>query len=118
MSASVCALAGSLALAVPGAAATAAVARPASQAAYRTFPDRLYGVKAISATDVWAVGLAPTSSLILHWNGRAWSQSHPLAGLGYYNGGLPHRHLGGRHHRLRVDPDRALERQLVELAAR
>jgi hypothetical protein len=43
-------------------------------------------VKAISASDVWAVGLAPAVSLIVHWNGRAWSQSHPLAGLGYYVG--------------------------------
>jgi hypothetical protein len=86
LSASICAMAGSLALATPGAAATGAVARPAHQAAYTTFPDRLYSVKAISASNVWAVGLAPTSSLIVHWNGRAWSQSHPLGGLGYYIG--------------------------------
>lgn len=84
VSASVCALAGSLALAVPET-ATGAVARPASQAAYRTFSDRLYSVKAISARNVWAVGAGPASAaLIVHWNGRAWSRS--LGGRGYYIG--------------------------------
>jgi hypothetical protein len=36
----------------------------------------LSAVAAISASDVWAVGFAPTSSgsiLILHWNGAVWS---------------------------------------------
>jgi len=84
LSTSISALAGSLALALPSAAATGAVSRPASPAAYTTFPERLYGVKAISASNVWAVGLKPNSSLIVHWNGRAWSQSQ--AGLGYYIG--------------------------------
>jgi hypothetical protein len=34
----------------------------------------LYGVAAISPTDVWAVGgTSPGSTLIEHWNGRKWS---------------------------------------------
>jgi hypothetical protein len=66
-----------LALAIPGVPATAAP----SQGGYTTFPGRLYGVHAISASNVWAVGLTPDSSLIVHWNGSAWSQS--LAGPGY-----------------------------------
>jgi hypothetical protein len=78
------ALAAGTTLAVPATTATAAAARPASPAAYRTFPGRLYGVAAISARNVWAVGLTPSSSLIVHWNGSAWSQS--VAGAGYYEG--------------------------------
>jgi hypothetical protein len=83
-SAPMCALVTGLALTVPGAAATAAAARPASPSAYATFPGRLYGVAAISASDAWAVGLEPNSSLIVHWNGSTWSQS--LTGLGYFYG--------------------------------
>jgi hypothetical protein len=79
-----CALVTGLALTVQGTAATAAVARPASPSAYPTFPGRLYDVAAISANDVWAVGLEPDSSLIVHWNGSAWSQS--LTGTGYFYG--------------------------------
>ncbi len=79
-----CAVAIGLALTVPGTVATAAVTRPASPSGYATFPGRLYGVAAISANDVWAVGLEPDSSLIVHWNGSAWSQS--LAGSGYFEG--------------------------------
>jgi len=41
-------------------------------------------VAAISADDAWAAGLGANGSLIVHWNGRAWSQS--LAGSGYFNG--------------------------------
>lgn len=82
-SAPICALATGLAFTMPGT-ATAAVTRPASQSAYTTFPGRLYGVVAVSARDVWAVGLQPDSSLIVHWDGAAWSQS--LAGPGYFVG--------------------------------
>jgi hypothetical protein len=41
----------------------------------------LEGVSAVSATDVWAVGYSDNSfngearTLILHWNGTAWSKS-------------------------------------------
>ena len=37
---------------------------------------RINAIAAVSASDVWAVGTAPTSTdtaLILHWNGTAWS---------------------------------------------
>jgi hypothetical protein len=39
------------------------------------FDGRLYGVAAISNRDVWAVGLNGCCSLIVHWNGKTWSQS-------------------------------------------
>lgn len=71
---------------MPATAAGGAAARPASRPAYPTFPDRLYSVKAISATDAWAVGLAPTASLIVHWNGRTWSQSQSITNFGFYYG--------------------------------
>jgi hypothetical protein len=80
----ICALATGLAFTVPGVAATAAVTRPASRSANTTFPGRLYSVAAISANDAWAAGLGADSSLIVHWNGSAWSQS--LAGPGYFIG--------------------------------
>lgn len=38
--------------------------------------NKLNAVAAVSSTDVWAVGIAPTPTntvLILHWNGAAWS---------------------------------------------
>lgn len=42
-----------------------------------TFNDTLYGVAAVSSTDVWAVGDSDFGShiqpLILHWNGSGWS---------------------------------------------
>jgi hypothetical protein len=82
-SAPVCALVTGLALTLPGM-ATASVTRPASQSAYTTFPGRLYSVMAVSARDVWAVGLSPDGSLIVHWDGDGWSQS--LAGLGFLTG--------------------------------
>ena len=60
-----------------------------------SFADDLSSVRRVSATNVWAVGLYAGSdirdrSLILHWNGRAWSrvaspnpgrQSDSLSGL-------------------------------------
>jgi hypothetical protein len=48
-----------------------------------TVSNLLYGVTAVSATDVWAAGSAtpddstlPATSLVLHWNGRKWSRVH------------------------------------------
>jgi hypothetical protein len=43
-----------------------------------SFGNQLFGVAAVSANDVWAVGgqvgsKAPDGALILHWNGTAWS---------------------------------------------
>src|SRR6266576_2778360 len=38
--------------------------------------NKINAIAAVSASDVWAVGTAPTSTdtaLILHWNGTAWS---------------------------------------------
>lgn len=79
--ASVCTLAGSLALAAPG---TAAAAGPPdggiSWAVAPAMPGRLYSVTAISDSDVWAAGLNGGRSLIVHWNGRTWSQSQPTGG--------------------------------------
>ncbi len=56
----------------PGVAADAATpqASPGS-----VVPGRLYNVAAVSATDIWAVGLNPSGSLIMHWNGTAWTRS-------------------------------------------
>jgi hypothetical protein len=79
----ICALATGLAFTVPGTTAATAATRPASPSAYTAFPGRLYSVAAISANDAWAAGLGTSGSLIVHWNGRAWSQS--LAGSGYFN---------------------------------
>lgn len=73
-----CALAASLGLGVPGTAAAAP--RPAAMTLGPAFSGRLYGVAAISSRDVWAVGLVGSSSLIVHWNGSAWSQSEPTGG--------------------------------------
>jgi hypothetical protein len=71
----VCATAGAvLALSVvaPGVAADAAT--PVTSAGSYV-PGRLYDVAAHSASDVWAVGLDPSGSLIMHWNGTAWTSS-------------------------------------------
>jgi hypothetical protein len=38
-----------------------------------TFGSYLYGVAAVSANDVWAVGYYDGSTLTEHWNGAAWS---------------------------------------------
>jgi hypothetical protein len=60
-------------LASPAAAAWASPAGTHQAAA--VFGGRLYGVAARSATDAWAAGLSTNGSLIVHWNGRSWSQS-------------------------------------------
>jgi hypothetical protein len=56
----------------PGVAADAATTAT-SAGAY--VPGRLYNVAALSASDIWAVGLNPSGSLIMHWNGTAWTSS-------------------------------------------
>jgi hypothetical protein len=66
-----CALVTVLALAMPGTATATGLASPS---AYPTFPGRLYGVMAVSASDVWAVGLSPGGSLIEHWDGKTWTR--------------------------------------------
>jgi hypothetical protein len=41
----------------------------------QSFGGRLYHVAAVSKDDIWAVGLSNAgSSLLVHWNGRHWSQ--------------------------------------------
>src|SRR5437870_4001396 len=43
----------------------------------------LNAIKAISATNVWAVGSLGSSALIEHWNGKQWSLvSSPTVGTG------------------------------------
>ena len=67
------------------AASTGNGASAGSPAGYPTFSGRLYSVAASSASNVWAAGLHPDSSMIVHWNGKAWTQS--LANtLGYFLG--------------------------------
>jgi hypothetical protein len=43
------------------------------------FSGRLYGGTALSPTSAWAVGLGSTGSLILHWNGKTWTNLTPPA---------------------------------------
>ena len=38
------------------------------------FNSVLYGVAAISASNIWAVGYAQNATLILHWDGTAWTR--------------------------------------------
>jgi hypothetical protein len=73
---SIGAVAGAAALAAAGsmAAGTASAdALPASGTGY-SVTGSLLGVAATSADNAWAVGTAGSSSLILHWNGRAWTR--------------------------------------------
>ncbi|MHB1876253.1 MAG: hypothetical protein ACYCPF_15505 [Streptosporangiaceae bacterium] len=46
----------------------------------------LWGVTALSATNVWAVGDTVGRPLILHWNGSAWRTVRPPAGGSGYSG--------------------------------
>jgi len=57
-------------------------ASPAPSPVFPVFTGRLYGVTATSPGNAWAVGLHPDSSLIIHWDGRTWTQQ--LAGPGYF----------------------------------
>ena len=50
------------------------------------FPGRLYGVTAISPSDVWAVGLTNGGTLELHWNGSRWSEYPIATANGYFDG--------------------------------
>jgi hypothetical protein len=57
----------------------AQAAGPSAHAAATSLsiPGELYGVAALSASDAWAVGFSGTTgakTLILHWNGRSWTQ--------------------------------------------
>jgi hypothetical protein len=80
-------------LVASGPAATAGAARTAgaagaahsSQPAYLSVPDRLYSVAATGPHNVWAVGLTPSSSLIMHFNGSRWAVAFTLP-VGYFNG--------------------------------
>jgi hypothetical protein len=56
-----------------------AVAAPA-------FPGRLYGVTAIAANDVWAVGLGNGGTLELHFNGSKWTRYPVATANGYFDG--------------------------------
>jgi hypothetical protein len=77
-----CALAASLALALPG---TAGATAAAPRSAYPAVGGRLYSVAAISGDDVWAVGLDGSGSLAVHWNGSTWSEFDNTS-TGYYIG--------------------------------
>lgn len=92
-----CAAAAALALggaAVPARATTTTATKPATAAsapdvpavAAPAFPGRLYGVTAISPTDVWAVGLANAGTLELHFNGSKWTQYPVATANGYFDG--------------------------------
>jgi hypothetical protein len=52
-------------------------------APYLSVPDRLYSAAGTSTDDVWAAGLEPNSSLIMHWDGCAWSVSYHRR-VGYF----------------------------------
>jgi hypothetical protein len=52
-----------------------------------TQPNQLFGVAAVSGTDIWAVGSkgSPATSLIVHWNGSAWSNVPNSCGRDLYD---------------------------------
>src|SRR5215469_16185040 len=65
---------------------TVAAVRPAVPAGFTSAPGWLNSVAAVSASDVWAVGISGVGAgggLISHWNGKRWS--YTLA-TGYFNG--------------------------------
>jgi hypothetical protein len=41
----------------------------------------LYGVAATSARNAWAVGLVGARTLIVRWNGTAWTKASPSPGF-------------------------------------
>ena len=43
---------------------------------YLSVSQRLYGVAGSSSSDVWAVGLQPPDSLIMHWDGTCWTVAY------------------------------------------
>lgn len=73
----------SLAARTCGSGTGCASASPAASPAYLSVPGRLYAAAGRSARDIWAVGLMPNSSLIMHWNGRSWAVSYDKP-LGYF----------------------------------
>ena len=75
-----CAAAAALMLGAVAAPAGAAPTGAAPTVSSPSFPGRLSGVTAISAGDVWAVGLTNGGTLELHWNGSTWVK-YPI-----YNG--------------------------------
>lgn len=44
--------------------------------------NQLFGITAISANDIWAVGAARGAPLVMHWNGSAWSAVRVAVGGG------------------------------------
>src|ERR1700753_2625643 len=69
--------------------AGAAVPRPAATA--YSIAGTLYGVAAVSASSAWAVGYTGSSAektLMLHWNGKAWSRVTSLKVLDGAEGSL------------------------------
>ncbi|MGO9163645.1 MAG: hypothetical protein ACLP7J_23660 [Streptosporangiaceae bacterium] len=76
------AVAAGVALTASGLAASGAAGadqvRPSSPA---VFGGRLYGVAATSARNAWAVGLTGARTLIVHWNGRAWTKAPASTGF-------------------------------------
>jgi hypothetical protein len=83
--AALCAVAAALTLGAVAAPAGATETGAAPAMAPASFPGRLYGVTAISPSDVWAVGLTSGGTLQLHWNGSTWVE-YPVATNGYLNG--------------------------------
>lgn len=51
---------------------------------YLSVPDRLYSTAASSSSDVWAVGMQPSTRLIMHWDGYCWTVTD--TGDGYLQG--------------------------------
>jgi hypothetical protein len=79
---------GAVAVAAPASATqtgapTATAGAPA--VASPAFPGRLYGVTAVSPSDVWAVGLTNGGTLELHWNGGKWTQYPVATANGYFD---------------------------------
>jgi hypothetical protein len=85
-SVSICAAATGLALTIPGAATAAPSAPGGVKIAAPAFPGRLYGVAAVNARDIWAVGLDQLGSMAQNWNGSRWRGYHPTPGSGFFDG--------------------------------
>jgi len=54
-----------------------------TSSSYLSVANRLYGVAGTSTSDVWAVGLKPGASLIMHWDGSCWTVSYDQP-VGYF----------------------------------
>jgi hypothetical protein len=67
-----------------GATAGTGPAAPKVELASPAFSGRLYGVTAVSPSDVWAVGLNDSGTLALHWNGSDWVQYPTATPNGYF----------------------------------